>query len=175
MRGNGEKRGEEKRWKESRERRVPERREAMLKMADLCARSEHCRYEIEEKLLRRGLSREDAESIADELTERGFISEERYARSFTNDKVRFSGWGRYKIKLHLKAKRISDRAVREALTDIDPEEYGESISRVLRQKARDLDMNKIEDRRKLYRFGASRGFEGSLIVETIRRIVDEQK
>lgn len=77
-----------------------------LKMADLCARSEQCEYEIREKLRKQMLPSSEIEKILSFLIKERFIDNSRYAHSFTNDKVRFSGWGRNKIRQALALRRI---------------------------------------------------------------------
>ena len=55
---------------------------ALIRMADLCARSEQCSADIEGKLLRLGLSRAQAQKIVGELRDGRFIDDGRYARAF---------------------------------------------------------------------------------------------
>ena len=68
--------------------------QALLRMADLCARSEQCPYDIAKKLRAKALSEADIHKVIDELRRRRFIDERRFAASFARDKVRFAGWGR---------------------------------------------------------------------------------
>jgi len=70
-------------------------------MAGLCARSEQCEGDIARKLAAKGMGASDVEWVLGELRERGFVDAVRFARSFTNDKVRFSAWGRIKIRAAL--------------------------------------------------------------------------
>jgi regulatory protein len=145
------------------------RDEALLKMADLCSRSEQCRSEVARKLQAKGLCAADIASVIEELMERGFINEKRYARSFANDKVRFSAWGRLKIRAALAVKRIPSSAVAEALEQIDAQEYADAAFRAARAKASYLNIEEYEDRQKLYRHLLSRGFESKIAVEAVKR------
>jgi regulatory protein len=146
------------------------REEALLKMADLCSRSEQCRSEIARKLQTKGLYVADIESVVKELIDRGFINEERYARSFANDKVRFSAWGRLKIRAALAVKRIPSSAVAAALEQIDEEEYADAAFRAARAKASYLDLSEYDDRQKLYRHLLSRGFESKIAAEAMKKL-----
>ena len=141
---------------------------ALLRMADLCARGEHCSSEIREKLRKLMISASDANGIIDYLEENRYIDNLRFAKSFARDKVRFSGWGRNKIRMALAVKRISSSDIREALEEINEEDYEEAVSRAARAKARNLDLSDYEDRAKLYRHLASRGFESAVISNAIR-------
>ena len=140
---------------------------ARLKMADLCARSEQCEFEIREKLRKQGLPSAEADKIITFLIENKFIDNDRYSRSFTNDKVRFSSWGRNKIRQALALKRIPSSAISEALNEIDEKEYHKAIQRAGTAKAKNLDLEDYDDRLKLYRHLMSRGFESSLISKLI--------
>ena len=71
------------------------RDEALVRMAGLCARSEQCASDIARKLRTKGLSSADIASVIDELKERSFLDEARYARSFARDKVWHRDAARY--------------------------------------------------------------------------------
>lgn len=143
---------------------------ARLKMADLCARSEHCEFEIREKLRKQGLPASEIDKILTFLIDNKFIDNNRFARSFTNDKVRFSSWGRNKIRQALALKRIPSAAITEALSEIDEKEYLNAIKRAGTSKAKNLDLKEYDDRIKLYRHLMSRGFESSLISKLINHL-----
>lgn len=146
------------------------REEALLLMADVCSRSEQCEFDIYKKLSAKKISGADASVVINELKKRGFINNKRFARSFANDKVRFSGWGKYKIRLALISRRISSADIEAALEEIDTEDYRQAIVRAARQKAARLDLKLYDDRLKLYRFLLSRGFESSLASALVRKL-----
>lgn len=140
---------------------------ALLRMADLCARAEHSSFEIREKLRKLMIPASDANEIICYLEENRYIDNLRYAKAFARDKVRFSSWGRNKIRMGLAVKRISASDIREALEEIDEEEYMDAITKAAQAKALNLDLSDYTDMTKLYRHLASRGFESSLISKTI--------
>lgn len=149
---------------------------ARLRMADLCAGGEQCESDIMAKLLKMGLPQGEAREIVSELVERGFIDNRRYAAALAHDQVRFSGWGRRKIAAKLLSKRIESSVIREVLGDLDEEEYLDAAMRVARAKARSLDPGLYEDRIRLLRHLASRGFEAdvaSKVVNVLKRQTDE--
>lgn len=151
--------------------RKPANPEALrLKMADLCARSEQCEHEIREKLRKKMLPPAEIDKIIDFLIDGKFIDNSRYARSFTNDKVRFSGWGRNKIRMALAYKGIPSSFISEALEGIDEKEYRTSLMKVSTTKAKNLDLNEYDDRAKLYRHLISRGYESSLATKVIAHL-----
>lgn len=148
---------------------------ALLRMADLCARGERCSSEIREKLRKLMLPASVADEIIDYLEENRYIDNLRFAKAFARDKVRFSGWGRNKIRMALTVKRIPASEIREALDEIDEEEYTVALAKATEAKARNLDLTDYNDRAKLYRHLASRGFESNLISGAIRKIQDEME
>lgn len=143
---------------------------ALLKMADLCARGEHCAFEIREKLRKMQLATSDANEIVEYLEENRYIDDSRFARAFARDKVKFSGWGKNKIRMALAMKRIPSAEISSALEEIDPEEYMAVAVNAAKSKARNLDLSDYNDKGKLYRHLASRGFEGSVISKAIQSI-----
>ena len=132
---------------------------ARLRMADLCARSEQCSYDIEQKLRRYGLNNEEISEILKFLSENKFVDDGRFARSFARDKVRFAGWGPMKIKMALAAKRIETGDITEALKAVEDTDNQAALQRALKSKVRNLDPNDHNDRQKALRYLMSRGFK----------------
>lgn len=143
---------------------------ALLRMADLCARGEHCSFEIREKLRKMLLPVASVEEIISYLESNRYIDDSRFAHAFARDKVRFSGWGRNKIRMALAMKRIPASDIRNALDDIDAEEYQKALSRAAQAKAKGLDLTDYNDKAKLFRHLASRGFEAAAISKAVKEI-----
>lgn len=139
---------------------------ARMKMAALCARSEQCEYDIRTKLLR-SFDTKTCDEIVDFLKHHDFIDNKRYACALTSQKVRISRWGRLKIKLYLKSKRISQSDIDIALEGIDETEYIDTAIKLARAKAADLNLSVREDKMKLFRFLYQRGFESGIISRII--------
>lgn len=142
--------------------------EALLKrMAGLCAKSEQCIFDINTKLFKAGLPREKREEIIEYLITNRYLDDARFARSFANYKVRFSAWGKRKIRMALAAKRIPSDMISEALEAVMPEDYEAAISRVIEAKKREMDTSVRENRSKLYRHLLARGFESDFILRNL--------
>lgn len=146
------------------------REEAMLKMAGLCARSEQCAFDIARKLRAKGFPSDVTRSIIEELTERRFIDHRRFAVAFARDKVRFSAWGKMKIRAALMARRIPENLITEAFEEISPEDYEAAAMRSARSAAASLDLAEYADRVKLFRSMMSRGFEPDAVNKAIRKL-----
>lgn len=146
----------------------------ILRLADLCARSEQCEYDLRAKIGREGLGSADADKIIARLRSDRYIDDRRFARAFTNDKLRFSAWGRYKIKLHLALKKIPSDYIDEALAEIPERDYYEAALRTASQKARTLDLTTKDDNAKLFRHLVSRGFETALAIKICKTLRHKQ-
>lgn len=143
---------------------------ARLRMADLCARSEQCEFDIRTKLKRLGQSPDNIDSIISFLIEGRFLDSRRFAVSFARDKCRFSSWGNNKIRMGLMMKRIPKADIEAALQEIDRKDYLDALKRVTIAKARSLDLlgaNAREERLRLYKHLLSRGFESPLASKAV--------
>ena len=134
--------------------------QGLQRAAGLCCQSEHCVADIIEKLLRWGVSREDSDRIIDRLIDEKYIDESRYALAYVRDKVRFSHWGRVKIKSMLRMLRISEQDISNAFDSFDEDEYLGVLEGVIESKRKTLpEAESYASRVKLIRFALQRGFE----------------
>lgn len=142
---------------------------ALVRLEELTARADYCRFEIEQKLYNWGIAQSERQRIIDSLEERRFVDDRRFAAGFTRSKLQFNHWGRRKIRLALMAKRVAASIIEDVFEDIDERRYIDILEELLRTKARSIkEGNTYEGRTKLYRFGVSRGFESELVATAIR-------
>jgi regulatory protein len=142
--------------------------QALTRVTSLCSASEYCIHDINEKLYRWGICNTDSERIIDYLLDEKYIDEARYAQAYTNDKLRFSHWGRIKIKSMLRMKHISDRDINNALDNISEEEYESILRDIIKGKAKsEGDAEDYASRAKIIRFALQRGFEMGEITKFI--------
>ena len=138
--------------------------EAYLRLSALCAQTEHCRHELFEKMRRWGLDEAVAERVATRLVSERYVDDERYARAFVRDKVRYQKWGRRKIEQGLWQKHIADDIRQRVLNHIDDEEYLSVLRPLLKQKRKGIKASSdYELNQKLLRFALSRGFTFDII------------
>ncbi|MDE5849243.1 MAG: RecX family transcriptional regulator [Muribaculaceae bacterium] len=155
--------------------RKPTADEMLVRMAGLCAAAEQCASDIRNKILKQGFSAEQAESMVEYLKKNKYLDDNRYARAYAVDKVRFSGWGRMKVRMGLRAKGMGDAVISQALEYIPVSDYDEALSKVMAAKAKNLDLKDVKDLQKLYRHLSSRGFESNLIVSAMRKMMKESQ
>ena len=138
--------------------------EAYLRLSALCAQAEHCRHEMLAKMRRWGLDEAAAERVATRLVSERYVDDERYARAFVRDKLRYQKWGRRKIEQGLWQKHIADDIRQRVLNHVDDEEYLSVLRPLLKQKRKGIKASSdYELNQKLLRFALSRGFTFDII------------
>lgn len=139
-------------------------KEAIVRLSALCSQAEHCAYEMEEKMRRWELDEETAARVMEYLTEHRFIDDERFARAFAIDKIRYNKWGRRKVEQALWAKHIDEDVRESVLGEIGDEEYLRVLRPLLASKRKSVRAaNDYELNNKLIRFAIGRGFTIDLV------------
>ena len=138
--------------------------DAYLTLAALCAQVEHCQHEMLEKMRRWELPEEEQARVMQRLVSERYVDDERYARAFVKDKVRYNKWGRRKVEQALWQKHIDDDIRQRVLDEVDDEEYLDVLRPLLKQKRRSTKAaSDYELNQKLVRFALSRGFTYDII------------
>ena len=146
--------------------------EAYLQLAALCAQAEHCQQEMRDKMKRWELDEMAQNRIVSRLVKERYIDDERYARAFVKDKIRYNKWGRRKVQQALWLKRIDSDIQQRVLDEIDDKEYLDVLRPLLKQKRKSIKAaNDYEQNQKLVRFALGRGFGFDIIRQCLN--VDE--
>ena len=141
---------------------------AYLQLAQLCARAEHCQYELIEKMRRWEMSDEAQARVMQRLVSERYVDDERYARAFVRDKIRYNKWGRRKVEQALWMKHIDKSVANEALDAIGDEEYLAVLRPLLKQKRKSMKaQSEYELTMKLIKYAISRGFTMDIIKQCI--------
>ena len=149
--------------------------QAYLKLTALCARSEHCQYDMLEKMRQWGVSPEEQAEVMQRLVQERYVDDTRFAHAFVVDKVRYNKWGRRKVEQALWAKHIDKTVATEALDDISDEEYLAVLRPLLKQKRKSTKaQSEYELTMKLIKFALSRGFTMDIIRQCIE-VEDEDE
>ena len=147
--------------------------EAFLQLAALCAQAEHCEQEMRDKLKRWGFDESVQNRIIERLVRERYIDNERYARAFVKDKIRYNKWGRRKVQQALWLKRIDKDIQQRVLDEIDNQEYLNVLRPLLKQKRKTVRAESdYELNQKLVRFALGRGFTFDIIRQCLD--VDEE-
>ena len=150
--------------------------EALASLMRQCARAERCSGDALRLMKRWGVADSDARKVLERLVRERFIDDQRYADAYVREKSRFSGWGAYKIRLSLRAKRIAAEVVERALTQIERSESAETLARIIERKAARTPHKDLWDLKgKLMRFGLSRGFDYDDVMATVEQCLRERE
>ena len=130
----------------------------------LCSTAEHCSHEMIEKMQRWQLANDAQARIIEYLVKEKYIDDERYARFFAKDKIRYNKWGRRKVEQAMWLKHIDGDIQRDVLDDIDDEEYLAVLRPLLKTKRKSVKASSdYEMNMKLIRFAMGRGFTMDII------------
>lgn len=125
---------------------------------------------MKEKMTRWGIDEDAQQRVVEYLVANRYVDDRRYARSFVNDKLKYNKWGPRKIEQSLWMKHIDESILREALDDVDNEEYISVLRPLLTSKRKttkaetDYEMNQ-----KLLCFAIGRGFT----FEQVKEVIDD--
>jgi len=149
--------------------------QAYQRLSALCARSEHCQQEMLEKMRQWGVGEEDQAQVMARLVSEKYVDDERFARAYIFDKIRYSKWGRRKVEQGLWMKRIDESISRPILDEVDDDEYLQVLRPLLKQKRRSTRAASEYDlTMKLIRFALGRGFTMDIIKQCLE-VEDEEQ
>lgn len=142
--------------------------QAKQKAESYCAYQERAQQEVRDKLYSWGIHQNDVENIIAQLIEDNFLNEERFAKAYALGKFRMKGWGKIKIKLHLKQKRVSEPLIRIALKSINEDDYLEKIREITEKRVKkELSTLNYTEKSKLFNHLLSKGYESSVIQDIL--------
>jgi len=73
-------------------------------------------------------------------------------------------WGRIKIKLALKQKKVSDYCIRKALSGIDEPDYRKALEKIISSYSKKIsEKNPLKRNYKIAQYAIGRGFEPELV------------
>lgn len=125
-------------------------------------------FEIEKILKDNNFSNESIQKTIDFLNEYGILNDELFVKSYVSDKHNISRWSKNKIRYSLKAKKISDELIEKYLEIInDEQEYEKAYNFALKKARNDFS---IENKQKVYRYLAGKGFEYDIINKVVSEI-----
>ena len=143
--------------------------EALKKAMKYCAYQDRCQQEVRNKLYDIGAPHESIETILTELISDNFLNEERFATSYARGKFYYKDWGRTKIKMELKQRRVSDYCINKGMLEIDEKDYENSIRKLIAKKGKKLGNSTSPiNQNKIANFLYNKGYESNLIWEALK-------
>lgn len=145
---------------------LPELRRAAV---DLLSRRDHSRTELQRKLQAKAASADDLNTLLDELVERRWQSDERFAEAFVDSRVQ-RGHGPLRMQQELRGKGVAADDIRQAMDEQTTDWQQQALDTALRRLGRNKTLHDVKDEAKLCRFLAYRGFTTDQIRYAIQQI-----
>ena len=148
------------------------------KLSAICARAEHCQHDMLEKMRQWGVDQEVQARVMERLLKERYVDDERFARAFVHDKVKYNQWGRRKVEQALWLKHIDEHVARTALDEIEENDYLSVLRPMLKQKRKSLlsgkTLSDYELNVKLMKWAMGRGFTMDVIKQCINIDADDE-
>jgi regulatory protein len=146
-----------------------DKNEAKLRAAKFCAYQERAPFEVEEKLKSFGLNQKHIDQILRELSEDGYVNENRFANIYAKGKFRNNKWGKIKIRQHLLFKQIPKEVAEQGIMEIPDEEYEAMIKNLIKNKCNALEEPDLFIKNnKIASYLIQKGFEPDLVWKFLR-------
>ena len=149
--------------------------ELQKKLEYYCSYQERCHYEVYNKL--KGLTRnnDDINQVITKLIDDGYLNETRFSKEFTTGKFNHKNWGKTRIKLELKKRKISTKNIEIGLNELDHEKYlkklDELFTRKLERHSYKMD---IYSKKKIFDYFNYRGWEKNLIFKKLNALNEKK-
>lgn len=143
--------------------------QALHKAAAYCSLSERCISELYDKFKFWMVQSEDKEKIIEFLLRENYINEKRFAAAFIKDKFAYNKWGKIKLRMELKAKKIDESIIEDALLKITDKEYRTMMNKLMLDKEKEITFrNEYDKKAKLFRYLSGKGYETDYIYDVIK-------
>ncbi len=144
---------------------------ALQKIKSYCAYQERSHQQVRYKLIELEVYGDDLEEMISVLIAENFLNEERYARSIARGKFKIKQWGRQKINYALKQEKVSAYCIRQAMTEIDEDEYLKTLDSLADKKLSTLksEKNKFIKMTKLRNYLMQKGYESEYIRDILQQ------
>lgn len=138
----------------------------------------HSQKELERKLLNKKYDRDIIESVISYMLENSYLDDERFAREYTEEKVRNKLLGPNRIRQELRSKGVASDIVESVLTERETDNEFDNALRLGQKKlksyaSREQDKRKLAQ--KLFVFLSSKGFGFDLIKQVVKQLLDVEE
>ena len=147
--------------------------QALSKLMAYCSKMERNEQDVRKKLQSWAISANDTKKIIARLQDEGFISQERYVKSYVRGKFVYNKWGKTKIKFGLLQKGFKESVIKPIIDDFfETADYTQTITKELQKKNKALHTDDLYERKaKLMQFAQSRGYEYDVALSCIENIL----
>ncbi len=141
-----------------------------------CAKSERSTGDALRLMARWGVEESARNGIVERLIEMKFIDNRRFAEAYAKDKMNISGWGTQRICRELRQKGIEQQTIAEVMESVvDKDSMRERLLRMMIKRERVTRYkDNYELKGKLLRYGATLGYEYSMVSDVIAEVVESK-
>jgi regulatory protein len=129
----------------------------------LLARREYSREELQQRLRSHAESEDDISALLDQLEQRGWLSEARFAEQLVH--ARQGRYGSQRIAHELREKGVGDETIEGVLAQVRQDEY--AVAKEVWRKKFGAPPADIKDRARQVRFLQSRGFRPEVVFRVV--------
>lgn len=128
---------------------------------------------MRDKLYSFGLSKDDVELLIYEMIQHDFLNEERFAIAYVRGKFMYKKWGRNKIRLELKRRKISEYCIKKGMKEIDEDKYYDVLKELINKKINSLKAIKpYQKNYKAVQYVMGKGYESDIAWAIIKSDFD---
>jgi len=156
------------------QRKILTKEQALQKLRQYCAYQERSHSEVQQKLYELGIRKQDHDEIISTLIEEDYLNEERFAKAFAGGKFRMKDWGRKKIFYALKEKKVSEYSIKQAMKEIDEEEYLKNLKELTEEKYNSLKEEQyLVRKKKTIDYMLQKGYEFDLVTKALNDLANQ--
>ena len=142
--------------------------EVQKKLEYYCSYQERCHYEVFNKIMQLNSNIDDANKIITKLIDDGYLNESRFSKEFTRGKFNHKNWGRIRIRIELKKRKISKKNIQIGLDELDENNYIKKFNELFERQL-DKQNHKIDmySKKKIFDYFKYRGWENDMVFNKI--------
>ena len=148
-----------------------QKRDAYSSGLGLLARREHSARELKSKLARRGHVDGDIKNAVDQLSDKRYQSDERFAVTIARTRVA-QGYGPHRIRAELKSHGLAEVAIRSAIAATEAD-WPAIAAAQLRRRFGGKSPADLAERARRAQFLLRRGFDPATVRTVTRVVVDD--
>lgn len=148
--------------------RTEKMKEAKIKASKYCVFQERTQQEVRDKLYQLGLYSDEVEEILTQLILENFVNEERFAKMYARGKFKLKHWGKVKIEYELNRRKISPFCIRQAMNEIDDNDYRTKLTELTVKKLQAYSGDEYVRQNRTARYLINKGYESDLVWDSIK-------
>ncbi|MDI6601774.1 MAG: regulatory protein RecX [Thermoanaerobacteraceae bacterium] len=131
----------------------------------------HTRYELVNKLKQKKFNTNDVEDVVNYLTDRGYLDDEKYVKVYIDYYLFVKGESKKAVVYKLLNKGIDKNIIDGVFDDIQDYDEVEAISKIVKQKFKNVDFTDKTVVLKVKKYLYAKGFSFEAINKAIKKLI----